>query len=287
MKLLDIDLTSGIIAASDTTNVVQIKEVVEKYAGMTADEILMSLLSKLLAFGLKFVGALVVFFVGRWLMNRFCNFIIKLLTRRHVEPSVQSFLRSLINITLMLVLVVMVIGIFGINTTSFVALFASAGVAISMALSGSLQNFAGGLMILVFKPYKVGDFIQTWLMGSWNCGVFTHREIAQRLMDTFTGLKVKELAWFENPREKTLKNGKPRVRRAKWLPEREVDLVYLYSDHYLDARNPTPAETDFFTVTRMDAWGVSTWFMCTPEAAGKLIAMDYDNLAVKETTIVG
>ena len=51
--------------------------------------------------------------------------------------------------------------------------------------------------------------------------------------------------------------------------------------------NPSPAETDFFTVTRMDAWGVSTWFMCTPEAAGKLIAMDYDNLAVKETTIVG
>ena len=57
--------------------------------------------------------------------------------------------------------------------------------------------------------------------------------------------------------------------------------------HYLDARNPTPAETDFFTVTRLDAWGVSTWFMCTPEAAGKLIAMDHDNLAVKETTIVG
>ena len=107
---------------------------------------------------------------------------------------------------------------------------------------------------------KVGDFIQTWLMGSWDCGVFTHREIAQRLMDTFTGLKIKELAWFENPREKTLKNGKPRVHRAKWLPDREVDLVYLYSDRYLDARNPSPAETDFFTVTRMDAWGVSTWF---------------------------
>ena len=124
-------------------------------------------------------------------------------------------------------------------------------------------------------------------MGSWDCGVFTHREIAQRLMDTFTGLKIKELAWFENPREKTLKNGKPRARRAKWLPDREVDLVYLYSDRYLDARNPSPAETDFFIVTRMDAWGVSTWFMCTPEAAEKLIAMNYDNLAVKETTIVG
>ena len=58
---------------------------------------------------------------------------------------------------------------------------------------------------------KVCDFIQTWLMGPWNCGVFTHREIARRLMDAFTGLKLKELAWFENPREKTLKNGKPRV----------------------------------------------------------------------------
>ena len=105
---------------------------------------------------------------------------------------------------------------------------------------------------------KVGDFIKTWLMGSWDCGVFTHREIAQRLMDTFTGLKLKELAWFENPREKTLKNGKPRARRAKWLPEREVDLVYLYSDYYIDAREPASAQTDFFTVTRMDAWGEST-----------------------------
>ena len=134
---------------------------------------------------------------------------------------------------------------------------------------------------------KVGDFIKTWLMGSWNCGVFTHWEIAQRLMDAFTGLKLKELEWFENPREKTLKNGKPRARRAKWLPEREADLVYLYADHYIDARNPTPAETDFFTVTRMDAWGVSTWFMCTPQAAEKLIAMDFENLTVKATTIVG
>ena len=106
-------------------------------------------------------------------------------------------------------------------------------------------------------------------------------------MNTFTDLNIKELAWFENPREKTLKNGKPRVRRAKWLPDCEVDLVYLYSDHYIDARNPIPAETDFFTVTRLDSWGVSTWFMCTQETAEKLIAMDYDNLTIKETTIVG
>ena len=134
---------------------------------------------------------------------------------------------------------------------------------------------------------KVGDFIMTWLMGSQICGVFTHRQIAQRLMDTFTGLKIKELEWFENPREKTLKNGKPRVRRAKWLPDCEVDLVYLYSDHYIDAREPITIETDFFTVTRKDAWGVSAWFMCTAKAAKKLVAMNFENLDVKETTIVG
>ena len=63
--------------------------------------------------------------------------------------------------------------------------------------------------------------------------------------------------------------------------------MYLYSDHYIDARNPTPAETDFFTVTRMDSWGMSTWFMCTPGAAEQLIAMDFENLTVKEITVMG
>ena len=82
---------------------------------------------------------------------------------------------------------------------------------------------------------KAGDFIMTWLMEPCNCGVFTHREIAQRLADTFTSLKIKELEWFENPREKTLKNGKPRVRRAKWLPER-----YLY--YYGSGWNKIPKE---------------------------------------------
>ena len=107
-------------------------------------------------------------------------------------------------------------------------------------------------------------------------------------MGTFTGLKVKELAWFENPRKKDAEKTESPVRAGpSGCREQEVDLVYLYSDHYLDARNPTPAETDFFTVTRLDAWGESTWFMCTPQTAEKLIAMDYDNLAVKETTIVG
>ncbi|MBQ8424122.1 MAG: mechanosensitive ion channel [Coprobacter sp.] len=159
MKLLNLilDVTG---TPADTTQVVPVEALVEKLSGMSGAEIISSLTSGLLSFGLKCVGALVIFFVGRWLMKRFTGFVSKVLNKRHVEPSIQSFLRSLINITLMITLIILIIGIFGVNTSSFVALFASAGVAVGMALSGSLQNFAGGVMILLFRPYKVGDYIE-------------------------------------------------------------------------------------------------------------------------------
>ena len=83
-----------------------------------------------------------------------------MLNRQHIDQSVQTFLRSLIKILLTVLLIISVIGALGINTTSFAALLASAGVAIGMALSGNLQNFAGGLVILLFKPYRVGDWIE-------------------------------------------------------------------------------------------------------------------------------
>ena len=104
--------------------------------------------------------ALAVFFIGKWIINRIYHFISKAFIRRNVELSLRTFLLSLIRIILMLILIVIVIGILGINTSSFLAIFASAGLAIGMALSGTLQNFAGGVMILLFKPYKVGDFIE-------------------------------------------------------------------------------------------------------------------------------
>ena len=90
--------------------------------------------------------------------------VASILQRRHIEISVQTFLSSLVNIILTILLIITVIGALGVNTTSFAALIASAGVAIGMALSGNLQNFAGGLIILLFKPYRVGDFIDV-------CGV--------------------------------------------------------------------------------------------------------------------
>lgn len=104
--------------------------------------------------------ACIVFFVGRMLVGLVNRLVARMLDRRNIDISVQSFLRSLVNILLTLLLVVSVIGALGIDTTSFAALLASAGVAVGMALSGNLQNFAGGLVILLFKPYKVGDWIE-------------------------------------------------------------------------------------------------------------------------------
>lgn len=110
--------------------------------------------------GSKIIGALIVFFVGRWLIRKINRLVVTIMEKRHVEASLFSFIKSLVRITLNFLLAIILVSQLGIETSSFIALFASAGVAIGMALSGTLQNFAGGVMILLFKPFKVGDFIE-------------------------------------------------------------------------------------------------------------------------------
>lgn len=109
--------------------------------------------------GIKIVIAFVVLFLGRWLIKLVKNAIGKVMARRNADPSLNSFLMSLVSVLLTFFLIMAIIGILGINTSSLVALLASAGLAIGMALSGTLQNFAGGVMIMLFRPFKVGDFI--------------------------------------------------------------------------------------------------------------------------------
>lgn len=111
--------------------------------------------------GERILIATIVFVVGRFLIALLNKFIGRLMDRRKVDVSIKSFVRSLVNILLTVLLIISVVGALGVETTSFAALLASAGVAIGMALSGNLQNFAGGLIILLFKPYKVGDWIDT------------------------------------------------------------------------------------------------------------------------------
>lgn len=104
--------------------------------------------------------AALVFYAGRFIIRKIYGLVETVFDKKKIEVSLRTFVLSLINLVLYFILIVTVIGILGIETTSFLALFASAGVAIGMALSGTLQNFAGGVLILLLKPYKVGDFIE-------------------------------------------------------------------------------------------------------------------------------
>ena len=109
--------------------------------------------------GIKIIAAIIVLILGRWVIKLIKKGLTKMMARRNTEATLNSFLMSLVSALLTFFLILAVVGILGINTSSLVALLASAGLAIGMALSGTLQNFAGGVMIMLFKPFKVGDFI--------------------------------------------------------------------------------------------------------------------------------
>lgn len=132
----------------------------ESVKGMGFEELVATVTNSLISFGLRLMLAIVVFYVGRFLIGRIFKTVFGVMTRRRVDASLTTFVLSLIRISLYFFLIIIVIGILGVETSSFIAIFASAGMAIGMALSGTLQNFAGGVLILLLKPYKVGDFIE-------------------------------------------------------------------------------------------------------------------------------
>lgn len=123
-------------------------------------DIIQKLVDGSMSMGGHILKAVLVFIVGRFIIRLINKLIMRLLEKRAIDYSVKSFIRSLVSISLTILLIISVIGALGVETTSFAALLASAGVAIGMALSGNLQNFAGGLVILLFKPYKVGEWIE-------------------------------------------------------------------------------------------------------------------------------
>ena len=124
------------------------------------NEFIAKALNSCIDLGEKILGALIIFIIGKLIVNWVNKLFAKMLERRKVDASIQSFLKSIVNIILLVLLFLAVIGKLGIELTSFAALLASAGVAIGMALSGNLSNFAGGVIILIFRPYKVGDYIE-------------------------------------------------------------------------------------------------------------------------------
>ena len=112
-------------------------------------------------YGLKLLGALIMWFIGSWVIKRINKLLIKAMDKVEYDESLEKFITSLIIGILKILLIVIILGNLGIETTSFAALLAAGGLAIGLSLQGSLSNFAGGVLILVLKPYKTGDFIET------------------------------------------------------------------------------------------------------------------------------
>ncbi len=148
------------IIPADSTSVNKLTDLVTSISNMSTQELISSIIKMALDLSARVFGAILIYFVAQWAIKRIVKLMTTVFERRHIDISLRGFLVSLIKISLNIIVIVSIVGILGINTSSFIALFASAGLAIGMALSGTLQNFAGGLMILFIKPYKVGDFIE-------------------------------------------------------------------------------------------------------------------------------
>ena len=137
-----------------------VSEAIETLSGLTLGELLHEVTGLAVTIVGKIIKLLLIWYIGRWVSRRLINIVKAIMDRREVTPSVRTFVSSLLEVVTMVIILIMIISILGIDTSSFIALFASAGVAVGMALSGTLQNFAGGVIILLFRPFKVGDFIE-------------------------------------------------------------------------------------------------------------------------------
>ena len=146
----------------DTLNAVQteIAGIVEKVVTTPASELLKDIIDSAVSFGLKLIAAFLIYFVGAWVIRRVKAILRRSFERRNTDAAIASFVQSITSIALTIILVIISIGTLGIDTSSIAALLTGGGLAIGMALNGTMQNFAGGLMILVFKPFKAGDYIE-------------------------------------------------------------------------------------------------------------------------------
>jgi small conductance mechanosensitive channel len=126
---------------------------------MEIEQLLQKVYEIFTVFGVKIVGAIVVFIIGRWVSKFIANLIRKLMDKREVDPTITKFVGNLTYFALLTFVVLAALGLVGIQTTSFIAVLGAAGLAIGLALQGSLANFAAGFLLILFRPFKVGDFI--------------------------------------------------------------------------------------------------------------------------------
>lgn len=162
--------------------------------------------------GKSILGAILIYIVGRFIIKQINRLVSKILEKRKFEISVQTFLKSLLSLLLNLILAFAIIAKLGVETTSFAAILASAGVAIGMALSGNLSNFAGGLIILVFKPFKVGDYID----GQNASGTVKEIQIFHTILSTVDN-KIIYVPNGSLSSNAIVNYSKQETRRAEWV----------------------------------------------------------------------
>ena len=150
------------IAQRFNTDSLQTKgaEIAEILRNTPPKELIEEMITSCIKFGIKLIFALILYVIGAWLIRKTKHVIARAFTRRGADATLTSFMQSLVTVVLWIILIMFMIGTLGINTTSLAALLAAGGMAIGMAMSGTVQNFAGGLMLLAFKPFKAGDYIE-------------------------------------------------------------------------------------------------------------------------------
>lgn len=158
--ILDFIMATATVANDSIDAIAKLNEAIATVSGLTIKEATQIVVTFALTLGWKLLKVAFIWMIGRWLTRRLITVVKLLMEKRNSNPTVKTFLVSFIDVVSLIILLIILISVLGIDTSSFIALFASAGVAIGMALSGTLQNFAGGVIILLFRPFKVGDFIE-------------------------------------------------------------------------------------------------------------------------------
>ncbi|MCR5820832.1 MAG: mechanosensitive ion channel [Bacteroidaceae bacterium] len=162
------------------------EEAVAEKSPERLETVIQQLINWSLEAGRHILLAIIVYVIGHYVIKFIKHLLNGMMERRNVNITIQSFVKSFVNIVLQVLLIISIVGALGINTTSFAALLASAGVAVGMALSGNLQNFAGGIIILLFKPYKIGD----WVEAQGTSGNVKEIQIFHTILETADGKMI-------------------------------------------------------------------------------------------------
>ncbi|MGN0007666.1 MAG: mechanosensitive ion channel family protein [Alistipes sp.] len=195
----------------DSIQKARLADTIQQITSLDVEQVLTNLVQQGCWVALKIVLACIIYFLGRWLIRWIIRLMDKAFERRNADVSLRTFLRSLVKVVMMIVVILVVVQTLGINTTSFIALFASAGLAVGMALSGTLQNFAGGVVVLLLRPYRVGDYIvaqgqsgvvdaiglfMTRIRTTDNRTIYVpNNTISSSIIDNYTQADTRRLSW--------------------------------------------------------------------------------------------